>query len=90
MYEHYCTARTQTPVIETHLQNPTHGSTATNVAVYDRNVGGGIAHRRYDLAAETAAEVPRLSVLEARSCSTRNVTIAADLRHAPNAEPTVQ
>ena len=38
-----------TPVIEIHLQNPTQGSTATNVAVqvvYDRNVGGGNAHRR--------------------------------------------
>lgn len=79
-----------TPVIEIYLQNPTQGSTATNVAVqvvYDRNVGGGNAHRR---GSRTAAGVLYLSVLEALSCSIRNVTIAADLRHAPNTGPTVQ
>lgn len=83
----------QTQVIKTYLQNPSQDSTATIVvvqAVYDRNVGGGTAHRRYDLAAETAAGVLCFSVLEALSCSTRNMTLAADFRHAPNAEQTVQ
>ncbi len=80
-------------VFETYLQNPTQGSTVTIVpvqAVYDRNVDGGTAHWRYDLAAGTAAGVLYSSVLEALSCSTRKVTIAADFRHAPNAGPTVQ
>lgn len=48
----------QTLVIEAYLQNPTQGSTAKTVTaqvVYDRNVGGGIVYRRYDLAADTAA-----------------------------------
>ncbi len=52
--------KTKTPVIEIYLQNPTQRSTATDAAVqvvYDRNVGGGIAPSRYDLAAETAAGV---------------------------------
>ncbi len=79
--------------MEIYLQNPTQGSIVTIVAVqavYDRNVNGGTAYRRYDLAAGTAAGVLYFSVLEALSCSTRKVTIAADLRHATNTGPTVQ
>jgi len=46
--------------MEIYLQNPTQRSTATDAAVQvvnDRNVGGGIAPSRYDLAAEIAAGV---------------------------------
>ena len=52
--------KTKTPVMEIYLKNPTQHSTATDAALqvlYDRNVGGGIAPSRYDLAAETAAGV---------------------------------
>lgn len=49
-----------------------------------------VAEMLTGVAAETAAGVLYLSVLEALSCSIRNVTIAADLRHAPNTGSTVQ